>query len=289
MNLADKILELRKKKGLSQEELAEVLNVSRQTISRWEVGTALPDAINLVQLSKVFEVSTDYLLNEEYNNDNDLPSVKENVKLERDKSDLKVSLILMTIGFILILFEFYHYRIPNFDLLTDFLGWTLPNFDLLPDFLGWTLLIIGFYIIRPISKMFKKAVLSATFGLVISLVELMLKLNGEFLDLGNTGIVGVLIGIVLIAPYLCTLALQTFGFKDYSINQKKDIKVNRQIVLLFLIMFFELIHISIGPFATANESGLMSFLFIVKSVIFFVYTVFLFLIVFDYKKDKCEN
>lgn len=275
MNLADKILELRKKKGLSQEELAEVLNVSRQTISRWEVGTALPDAINLVQLSKVFEVSTDYLLNEEYNNDNDLPSVKENVKLERDKSDLKVSLILMTIGFILILFEFYHYKIPNFDLL--------------PDFLGWTLLIIGFYIIRPISKMFKKAVLSATFGLVISLVELMLKLNGEFLDLGNTGIVGVLIGIVLIAPYLCTLALQTFGFKDYSINQKKDIKVNRQIVLLFLIMFFELIHISIGPFATANESGLMSFLFIVKSVIFFVYTVFLFLIVFDYKKDKCEN
>ena len=275
MNLADKILELRKKKGLSQEELAEVLNVSRQTISRWEVGTALPDAINLVQLSKVFEVSTDYLLNEEYNSDNDLPSVKENVKLERDKSDLKVSLILMTIGFILILFEFYHYKIPNFDLL--------------PDFLGWTLLIIGFYIIRPISKMFKKAVLPATFGLVISLVELMLKLNGEFLDLGNTGIVGVLIGIVLIAPYLCTLVLQTFGFKDYSINQKKDIKVNRQIVLLFLIMFFELIHISIGPFATANESGLMSFLFIVKSVIFFVYTVFLFLIVFDYKKDKCEN
>ncbi len=272
MNLADKILELRKKKGLSQEELAEVLNVSRQTISRWEVGTALPDAINLVQLSKVFEVSTDYLLNEEYNSDNDLPSVKENVKLERDKSDLKVSLILMTIGFILILFEFYHYKIPNFDLL--------------PDFLGWTLLIIGFYIIRTISKMFKKAVLPATFGLVISLVELMLKLNGEFLDLGNTGIVGVLIGIVLIAPYLCTLVLQTFGFKDYSINQKKDIKVNRQIVLLFLIMFFELIHISIGPFATANESGLMSFLFIVKSVIFFVYTVFLFLIVFDYKKDK---
>ena len=43
MNLADKILELRKKKGLSQEELAEVLNVSRQTISRWEVGTALPE------------------------------------------------------------------------------------------------------------------------------------------------------------------------------------------------------------------------------------------------------
>ncbi|MBQ9731197.1 MAG: helix-turn-helix domain-containing protein [Bacilli bacterium] len=275
MNLADKILELRKKKGLSQEELAEVLNVSRQTISRWEVGTALPDAINLVQLSKVFEVSTDYLLNEEYSSDNDLPSVKENVKLERDKSNLKVSLILMTIGFILILFEFYHYKIPNFDLL--------------PDFLGWTLLIIGFYIIRPISKMFKKAVLPATFGLVISLVELMLKLNEEFLDLGNTGIVGVLIGIVLIAPYLCTLVLQTFGFKDYSINQKKDIKVNRQIVLLFLIMFFELIHISIGPFATANESGLMSFLFIVKSVIFFVYTVFLFLIVFDYKKDKCEN
>ena len=77
MKLADKIVALRKKNGLSQEELAEKLQVSRQAISRWEVGSALPDAHNILQLSKLFEVSTDYLLNEEYSSDNDIPKVKE--------------------------------------------------------------------------------------------------------------------------------------------------------------------------------------------------------------------
>ena len=76
MKLSEKIIMLRKQKGLSQEELAECLNVSRQTISRWELDTALPDATNLVQLSKLFEVSTDYLLNESYYSDQDIPAVK---------------------------------------------------------------------------------------------------------------------------------------------------------------------------------------------------------------------
>ena len=69
MDLRDKILELRKKSGLSQEEMAEKLNVSRQTISRWEVGTAQPDAGNLRQLSLLFGVTADYLLN----NDSESP------------------------------------------------------------------------------------------------------------------------------------------------------------------------------------------------------------------------
>ena len=76
MKLSEKIVKLRKQKGLSQEELAECLNVSRQTISRWELGSALPDATNIVQLSKLFEVSADYLLNEEYKSDQDIPAVK---------------------------------------------------------------------------------------------------------------------------------------------------------------------------------------------------------------------
>ena len=77
MKLSDKITKLRKANGWSQEELAEQLNVSRQAISRWENGTALPDANNLLQLSKLFNVTTDYLLNEDYSSDNDIPCVKE--------------------------------------------------------------------------------------------------------------------------------------------------------------------------------------------------------------------
>ena len=65
MKLSEKIIRLRKGRGLSQEELAERLGVSRQAVSRWESGTALPDAGNLRQISRLFEVSADYLLDEE--------------------------------------------------------------------------------------------------------------------------------------------------------------------------------------------------------------------------------
>ena len=77
MKLSDKITTLRKSNGWSQEDLAEQLNVSRQAISRWENGTALPDANNILQLSKLFNVTTDYLLNEDYSSDDDIPCVKE--------------------------------------------------------------------------------------------------------------------------------------------------------------------------------------------------------------------
>jgi transcriptional regulator with XRE-family HTH domain len=77
MRLSEKIVNLRKKNGLSQEDLAEKLNVSRQAVSRWEGGAASPDAANILQLSKLFGVTTDYLLNDEYESDNDLPKVKE--------------------------------------------------------------------------------------------------------------------------------------------------------------------------------------------------------------------
>lgn len=66
MKLSDKILALRKKRGMSQEELAERLNVSRQAVSRWEMGSAQPDASNLLQLSRLFGVSADYLLDDGY-------------------------------------------------------------------------------------------------------------------------------------------------------------------------------------------------------------------------------
>lgn len=64
MSFADKILKLRKQAGLSQEELAARLDVSRQAVSRWEMGSALPDVGNLLQLSRLFGVSADYLIDD---------------------------------------------------------------------------------------------------------------------------------------------------------------------------------------------------------------------------------
>lgn len=65
MRFEEKIVELRKTKGLSQEELAEQLGVSRQAVSRWELGQTLPDIPNLLQLCELFGVSADYLVREE--------------------------------------------------------------------------------------------------------------------------------------------------------------------------------------------------------------------------------
>ena len=64
MKLPEKLVTLRKARGLSQEALAEQLGVSRQAISRWEGGSAQPDAGNLFQLSRLFQVSADYLLDD---------------------------------------------------------------------------------------------------------------------------------------------------------------------------------------------------------------------------------
>ncbi len=62
MILADKIIDLRKKNGWSQEELAEKLGVSRQSVSKWEGAQSAPDMGRVVQMSELFGVSTDYLL-----------------------------------------------------------------------------------------------------------------------------------------------------------------------------------------------------------------------------------
>lgn len=79
MNLAEKIQQLRKRNNFSQEQLAEKLGVSRQSISKWESGQSVPEIDKIVQLSDFFEVTTDYLLKDiEY-------------QIEEDNVDIKTS------------------------------------------------------------------------------------------------------------------------------------------------------------------------------------------------------
>ena len=63
--LSEKLYKLRKNSGLSQEQLAEKLNVSRQAISKWESGTAVPESEKLVTISNYYGVSVDYLLKDQ--------------------------------------------------------------------------------------------------------------------------------------------------------------------------------------------------------------------------------
>lgn len=65
MIFADKLITLRKKAGWSQEELAEKLNVTRQSVSKWEGAQSVPDIDKILQLSCLFGVTTDYLLKDD--------------------------------------------------------------------------------------------------------------------------------------------------------------------------------------------------------------------------------
>lgn len=69
MNLSEKLLKLRKQSGLSQQELADQLNVSRQSVSKWELNESVPDISNILALSEIYHVSTDYLLKDSIEND----------------------------------------------------------------------------------------------------------------------------------------------------------------------------------------------------------------------------
>ena len=94
MEFGKKIMNLRKKNGLSQEELAEKIGVARQTISKWELGETSPDLKQAQELSKIFKVSLDELT------DNDI----KNILVEKTSNTEKLAgLILKLIKFIVII------------------------------------------------------------------------------------------------------------------------------------------------------------------------------------------
>lgn len=77
MQFHDKLFRLRKEKGLTQAEVAEQLDVSRQSVSKWEMGTTVPDLDKIKKISRCFNVSIDYLVNDNIDNECDIPIVKE--------------------------------------------------------------------------------------------------------------------------------------------------------------------------------------------------------------------
>ena len=100
MNLGDKLLELRKKKGLSQEEVAFELNVTRQTVSKWETNQTTPDFDKIAPLCKLYEISTDELLTGKKTEvvNNDIENKKSNALI------LSVSIFLYFLAVVLLIF-----------------------------------------------------------------------------------------------------------------------------------------------------------------------------------------
>lgn len=103
MALSEKLYALRKKSGLSQEQLAEQLSVSRQAISKWESGQSVPESDKLLTISKYFNVSLDYLM-KEGEEENDFSANGQNDKLFQTSNRTKWLLgIIFSVGGIICL------------------------------------------------------------------------------------------------------------------------------------------------------------------------------------------
>ena len=120
MDIGNKIMELRKKSGLSQEELAEQVGVARQTISKWELGETSPDLKQSKELSKIFNVSLDELVS------NDIKDILVEKTSNTEKlaglilTLLKVALVLVVIIPILLVSATIIFR--NIQIFVDFLS-----------------------------------------------------------------------------------------------------------------------------------------------------------------------
>ena len=101
MALSEKLYKLRKKSGLSQEQLAEQLNVSRQAISKWESGTSIPESDKLISISNYFNVSLDYLMKEDNAQSKDESQTEKMVSAQAaDRTQKSVGFIICIGGII---------------------------------------------------------------------------------------------------------------------------------------------------------------------------------------------
>lgn len=118
MKINEKLISLRKEKGWSQEELANKLDISRQAISKWELGESVPDTNNMMQLSKLYGKSIDDLL--------DNTSITQKIKLKNVLKILGLLLILIFIIYMIIsIFKYnaineINKKFASYDVLTNY-------------------------------------------------------------------------------------------------------------------------------------------------------------------------
>lgn len=115
---------LRKQKGFSQEELAARLHVARQTISKWEKNLSVPDAVTLIRLAEILEVSVSELLGEKIENENvtsdvaaQLSRINEQlaIKNRRSRRIWKIIVIILAAIVLINIFIAIFFSIPNLD------------------------------------------------------------------------------------------------------------------------------------------------------------------------------
>lgn len=162
LQIANRLLQLRKERGLSQEELADQLGISRQAVSKWERAEASPDTDNLICLAKLYNVSLDYLLQTEDSLETiKTEQIKEEAKIIVDDDAKKPKVLNMLSGLIPVLitityfilggvFNLWHpgwlvfLFIPVFLTLIDAIYFKRPNDFCFPVVVVIAYLFIGF-------------------------------------------------------------------------------------------------------------------------------------------------
>jgi len=104
MKFNEKLIELRKKEGLSQEELGYKLNVTRQTVSKWELGQTTPEMDKLVEIGKIFNISVDELTNDSEITTNANPTIEDRPIVENKGKNNKIVLIIVVALLIVFIF-----------------------------------------------------------------------------------------------------------------------------------------------------------------------------------------
>lgn len=113
MTFGEKLYRLRKERGMSQEALAQELGVSRQAISRWELEEVAPDTGNVLAASRLFGVSTDYLLRDECEQEADTPAVR---RAERSLQERQAAVgkgVLCRVLWLTLFALFHQYRLEQ--------------------------------------------------------------------------------------------------------------------------------------------------------------------------------
>ena len=118
LNLGERILKLRKACGLSQEQLAEMVGVSRQAISKWETDQSTPEIEKILMLSKVFSVSADELLGNEATAETaalKTPQLTEVLRTNTKRRRFTIGWLTVVIGFVLLIVEYFSLFIIQFN------------------------------------------------------------------------------------------------------------------------------------------------------------------------------
>lgn len=249
--LGEKIRKLRKENNLTQDDLAYKLNVTRQAVSKWENDLSYPDTKNIVDLAKIFDCSTDYLLN---NSSNEV-IVKEN------KSNVFLRNINI-LTFISILLSFSYFIIKKVELFKD--DYSIIMWIIAYGLIGLLWVLIN---IRNIKVDYKNIIPDLLTGLIIFIP---IAVSEVYTPIANTHLLATL------SMYSISLFL-IIGFKSFL---NKRINLNQILKMTSLLLIFITINI--------DEMPSFKLFIVLSSIIIFIISL-VFDILKDKKEFKKLN